>query len=274
MKYSLMDWYKKDLVLTENCSNNALSFDRRMALNGGKTPQLHLPELKNGTLEDAVIGEKVVFEDFDDEDVLRPCKGLKCYVRTEFVIDPSYFNSDDDILLNVAATSQIPVYIFDNHNHSFAFWNIEKINGVLHDGALLIHVDQHKDTRTPPSFLSAEDAGDLNKVFDYTNRVLNVGNFIPAAQHTGLVKDIVFIDSEKSIDEFDSSKMIGRDIILDIDLDFFVPELDYIGNEKKLLLIRKVLPFAKIVTFATSPFFIDQKLALDWLGRIAGLVKN
>jgi hypothetical protein len=268
-----MDWYTKNLVLTENCSNNALSFDRRMALNGGRSPQLFLPELKNGTTEDAVIGEEVVFEDFDDEDVLRSCKGLKCYVRTEFVIDSNEFVSDTDSHESADSILKIPVYIFDNHNHSFSFWNIEKINGGLHDGSLLIHVDQHKDTRTPPSFLSSEDAKDLRKVFDYTNSVLNVGNFIPAAQHTGLVKDIIFIDSERSIDEFDSSLMDGRDIILDIDLDFFVPELDYIGNDKKLSLIRKVLPFAKIITFATSPFFIDQKLALDWLGRIAGLVK-
>lgn len=268
MKTASMDWYKEHLVLTENCSNNALSFDERKLLNKGQTPQLHLPELKDGVVGDAVLGNEVVFEDFDDEGVLRSCKGLAHYVKTEFEIGVM-----NDVNISESVI-KIPVYIFDNHNHSFAFWNIERVQGNLHDGALLIHVDQHKDTRIPPSFLSADDAKDLAKVFDYTNRVLNVGNFIPAAQHTGLVKDIIFIDSESSIDEFDVNIMKGRDIILDIDLDFFVPDLDYIGNEKKLSLLKKVLPQSKIITFATSPFFIDQKLALDWLVRIAGLVKN
>jgi len=249
-----MNWYKEPLRLTGNCSNNALSYDERLALGGGETPQLYLPELVEGGLGDVKLGDDVVFEDFDDEGVLRSCRGLAKYIKTGF--------------------GKIPVYIFDNHNHSFAFWNIERRNENVGDSALLIHVDQHKDTRIPPSFLSAEDAKDLEKIFDYTNRVLNVGNFIPAAQHIGLVSDIIFIDSERSIDEFDENVMAGRDIILDIDLDFFVPDMDYIGNEKKLSLLKKVLPFAKVITFATSPFFIDQKLALDWLVRIAGLVKN
>lgn len=272
MKTALMDWYKKPLILTENCSNNALSYDERLALDKGKMPQLYLPELKDGTLEDVILGEEVVFEDFDDDGVLRSCKGLQKYIKTEFIISNKDELGEQD--LQNGSDYKIPVYIFDNHNHSFTFWNIERVQGNLQDGALLIHVDQHKDTRIPPSFLSTEEAKDLAKVFDYTNRVLNVGNFIPAAQHTGLVKDIVFIDSESSIDEFDVNIMKGRDIILDIDLDFFVPDLDYIGNEKKLSLLKKVLPLPKIITFATSPFFIDQKLALDWLVRIAGLIKN
>ncbi|MCC7197295.1 UPF0489 family protein [Candidatus Peregrinibacteria bacterium] len=263
-----MDWYKKPLILTENCSNNALSYNERLALNSGKSPQLYLPELVNGALGDVALGDEVVFEDFDDEGILRSCKGLRQYIQTALVCDVP---ADTEISEGEnTGTVKIPVYIFDNHNHSFSFWSAERANGHLRDGALLIHVDQHKDARIPPSFLSPDDAKDLDKVFEFTNRVLNVGNFIPAAQHTGLVKDIIFIDSERSIDEFDPKVMVGRDIILDIDLDFFVPDLDYIGNEKKLSLLKKVIPFSKVITFATSPFFIDQKLALDWLVRIAG----
>jgi len=256
------DWYKKPQIQSQNCSNNGLSFEERFRLNKGKNPELYVPDLVEGKVSDVKFGDEIVFEDFDDEGVLRSCKGLKQYVRTVFETEAE------------SGLKKIPAYIFDNHNHAFAFWNVERYAGQVRDGALLIHVDQHKDTRIPPSFLSIEDAKNLKKVFDYTNTVLNVGNFIPAAQNIGLVKDIIFIDSERSIDEFDFSGLVGRDLILDIDLDFFVPDLDYIGNNKKIDLIGAVLPYANVITFATSPFFIDQQLALDWLVRIAGLVKN
>lgn len=234
--------YKKSFYITDPVSNNSFNHEARLS------KKLFVPALVEGGLEDVELGDEVVFEDLDDEGVLRSCKGLRTYVKLD--------------------AKGVPAYVFDNHNHAFAFWQMERLAGTLGDGALLIHVDQHKDTRVPASFLSAEDARDLEKIFIYTNTVLNVGNFIPAAQHIGLVKDIIFIDSEASIEEFDFGRLEGRDIILDVDLDFFTPELDYIDNEKKVELIKKILPRAKVITFATSPFFIEQERALAWLWRI------
>jgi hypothetical protein len=46
--------------------------------------------------------------------------------------------------------------------------------------------------------------------------------------------------------------------ILNLDLDFFAPEMDFIDEEKKVRLIRNLLPKVKYVTIATSPYFIDQ----------------
>jgi hypothetical protein len=144
------------------------------------------------------------------------------------------------------------------------------------DGATLIHIDQHKDTRTPESFISEEDARDLEKVFRYTNTVLNVGNFIPAAQHIGLVKKIVFLDSHYSLElmmerlkaPWGEDPAIEENVILDIDLDFFAPESDYIGNDLKLDVIARLIPRASVITFATSPYFIEQERALEYLRRI------
>lgn len=243
--------YDQPFFITEPVSNNEFSFQERT------NRRLYVPKLVQGTLNDVVPGNEVVFEDFDDDGVLRSCKGLREFVEMK--------------LPDRKADAPIPAYVFDNHNHAFAFWVKEWLAGNLHGGALLVHVDQHKDTRIPPEYLSKEDARDVTKVFEYTNRVLHVGDFIPAAQHIGLVKEIIFIDSERSIDEFDPAILAGRDVILDIDLDFFQPELDYIGNERKLDLIARVMPKARVVTFATSPFFIDQFLALEWLRKICAL---
>lgn len=234
--------YSSPFFITTAISNNSFSYEKR------QKPQLYVPELVEGKVEDVKLGDEIVFEDFNDDGNLRSCNGLKQFVKT--------------------SVQGVPAYIFDNHNHAFAFWNLERSNDNVQDGSLLIHVDQHKDTRIPDSFLSKEDAADMEKVFQYTNTVLHVGDFIPAAQHIGLVKDIIFIDSESSIDSFDFTLLQNRNIILDIDLDFFQPELDYIGNDKKLQLIQKVLPKASVITFATSPFFIEQELALLWLRKI------
>ena len=122
--------------------------------------------------------------------------------------------------------------------------------------------------RTPSVFLTPQEAQNEEMIFIYTNTILNVGNFIPAAQKTELIKQIFFIDSEKSLEEFNIEKVIGENLILDVDLDFFAPDLDYINNQKKVKIIRELLPLAKVVTFATSPFFISQELALAKLREI------
>ncbi len=248
--------YEQPFFITEPVSNNAFNFEKR------PNKKIYVPGLKQGTVNDVNIGTETVFEDYDDDEKLHNCIGLQNFVKTNF--------------------GSAPVYVFDNHNHAFAFWCQEKCNGKLRDGALLIHIDQHKDTRTPPGFISKEDAADLEKVFQYTNTVLNVGNFIPAAQHIGLVKEIVFLDSEYSLKDMEEKLKLtpeqggiqDSNLILDIDLDFFAPDSDYIGNDLKLKIIEKLIPKASVITFATSPYFIDQERAIGWLHRIADLVQK
>jgi hypothetical protein len=120
----------------------------------------------------------------------------------------------------------------------------------------------------PDSFLSKEDLLSDTAVFEYTNTVLNVGNFIPAVLNSGLASEMVFVGSEDAMDSFDVETAEKQGIILDLDLDFFAPELDYIPAEKKISFIRVLLKKASLVTVATSPFFIETDLALKYLHRI------
>lgn len=242
--------YEQPFFITDPVSNNAFNLEKR------PHKKLRVARLKTGTLSDVRLGNEIVFEDFDDDGKLHACTGLEEFIKT--------------------TVRGIPVYIFDNHNHAFAFWCAEKAAGNLKDDATLIHIDQHKDRRTPESFIPSEDARDLEKVFRYTNTVLNVGNFIPAAQHIGLVKEIVFLDSQYSLERmmerlkapWGEDPVIEENVILDIDLDFFAPESDYIGNDLKLDVIARLIPRASAVTFATSPYFIEQERALEYLKRI------
>jgi len=249
--------YDHPLSITGKVSNNAFNLERR------PHKSLYIAQLAEGTVVDVRLGTEIVFEDFDDDQNLHTCTGLEKFIKTGFGSFP---------LEDGTTRHQTPAYIFDNHNHAFAFWCLEKQNGNLKDNALLIHIDQHRDTRTPEKFLSKEDAADPEKVFEYTNTVLNVGNFIPAAQHIGLVEETIFLDSEYSLKEMQEQllhgKIQGTNLILDIDLDFFAPESDYIGNDLKLSVINKLIPKASVITFATSPYFIDQTRAIEWLRRI------
>ena len=67
------------------------------------------------------------------------------------------------------------------------------------------------------------DINNIDDVFRYTNEVLNVGNFIkPALQHN-IFSEVIIIDSSYGF-ELD----IEGEFVLDIDLDIFSKDMDYI----------------------------------------------
>ena len=188
-------------------------------------PQLYVPPVIEGDFSDLQVGGEVVFEDFEDGK-LRSCVGLRNFVKMDFWGTPGV--------------------VFDNHNHAFYFWHEAGIRG-----ATLVHVDQHKDTREPSEWFK-DDA------FKYTNEVLNVGNYIPPAVKCGTVNEVVSITGNVGLDQ----EPRQGNVILNLDLDFFVPEMeiDFVVARKFL---REQAKVADLITVATSPFFIDQKKALE-----------
>lgn len=220
--------------------NNALSYDRR-----GPAPTLWVPAIVAGTIADVVTGAHVVFEDFDEHGVLQSCVGLAHLVRTSWC--------------------GVPAVVMDNHNHAFYFWYEAVQAGRLRPGATLIHLDQHRDTRVPvrplPAHATLEDA------FRYTNFHLNVGNYVVPAIGAGLVGDVLFVTGDSGLDDF---AFAGRpNTILNIDLDFFAPEMSSIAFERARRFIDAHLSSASLVTVATSPFFIEPARALAYLHRLA-----
>jgi len=234
--------YLDPFFITDPVSNNAFNIEKRIH------KRLHVASLKEGSIDDVRIGSKIVFEDLDEDEAPIPCLGLESFIKTSL--------------------SKVPTYIFDNHNHAFAFWCMEHAKGTIQNNSILIHIDQHKDTRKPKSYLSNKEIKELKKVENYTNTVLNVGNFIPAAQEAGVVKDLVIIDSLASMDSFKKDDRKCKNMILDIDLDFFSDDMAYISNDYKVEFIRDLIPYAAVITIATSPFFIEQRKAIHWLKEI------
>jgi len=244
--------YDHPFFITGKQGNNAFSFEKRV------NPTLFVPNLIEGGLEDVTIGDQVVFEDFDDNGQLKSCVGLKHFVRMKH------------------PTTGKPIVIVDNHNHVFYSWHKAREKGWIKDGATLIHIDQHKDMRKPPLGLDRGDNKNLQKIFEYTNSVLNVGNYILPAIEDGLVGKVISVTSEKELDEwtpvgtchgmFPQGKPTS--IILNIDLDFWAPEMDYIDRQLKNRVARAWMERADFITIATSPFFINQMLAIDILREL------
>jgi hypothetical protein len=138
--------YSKESTLTYPSGNNAFSYKIR------EKKSLHIPSLINGNFDDITIGEKVVFSDIDESGILQECIGLKHFIKTSW--------------------KNIPVIIFDNHNHAFYFWYEARKNGIIQNNATLIHIDEHSDLGIPEDF--SFDKENLKDVFRYTNEILQV----------------------------------------------------------------------------------------------------
>ena len=91
--------YSNNFFITQEVSNNKFSYHLR------DNKRIHVPNLINGDIHDAQIGDQIVFEDFGDDGDLRSCKGLNNFIKTNL--------------------KGVPVYILDNHNNAFAFWYLE-----------------------------------------------------------------------------------------------------------------------------------------------------
>jgi uncharacterized protein (UPF0212 family) len=135
----------------------------------------------------------------------------------------------------------------------------------------LIHVDEHADTRDPWEYLMKPDSLDIDKVFHYTNYVYNVWNYIVPAEKEGLIQNTIQVRNTHNLEEYlDLRSTLGSDIIFNLDLDFFQPDLDFIDYDLKKKVCLDAADKAKVITVATSPFFIDQKLALKVFNDIFG----
>lgn len=231
--------------LREPLGNNAFSFDQR------KNKKLWVPELIDANLTDIELGDEVVFEDFGFDDQLSTNTWLKNFYHIKW-------KGKD-------------VYLFDNHNHAYYFWYLARSQNVIWDNNTLIHVDEHADTRDPWKYLMKPDSLDIDKVFHYTNYVYNVWNYIVPAEKEGLIQNTIQVRNTHNLEEYlDLRSTLGSDIIFNLDLDFFQPDLDFIDYDLKKKVCLDAADKAKVITVATSPFFIDQKLALKVFNDIFG----
>ena len=223
--------------LDEPKGNNAFSFEQR------KNKKLWVPKLIEAEIWDIELWDEVVFEDFGFDDQLSTNTGLKNFYKIRW--------------------KQKDIYLFDNHNHAYYFWYLARNQNIIWDDNTLVHIDEHADTRDPGEYLMKPDSQDLQKVFHYTNYVYNVWNYIIPAQKEGLISKTIQVRNTHNLEEYlDLRSTLGENIILNLDLDFFQPDLDFIDYDLKKKVVLDAAKKAKVITVATSPFFINQDLAI------------
>ena len=206
--------YNKWFFIENPVWNNEFSFDKR------QNKKLFVPETIEAKSFDEIKFqddlEKIAFEDFDFDDKLSTNYWLKNFYRFQM-----WWKE---------------VVLFDNHNHAFYFWYEARSRKIIWDKNILIHIDQHADTRDNDKIISKSDSKSLEKVFDFTNFVLNVWDYIIPAQKEGIIENIVQIRNTKNLEDYlqnFSNKKNNSKIILNLDLDFFASELDFIEFELK-----------------------------------------
>ena len=61
---------------------------------------------------------------------------------------------------------------------------------------------------------------------------------------------------------------VEGEIVLDIDLDIFSKDMDYMSYDLRVNKIKEYIERAKVITIASSPFFIEQDYAIKVLKEL------
>ena len=262
--------YNREFQITENIGNNIFCFDKL------KNPKIYIPnlitvdsnEFKSNIEKYLKIWKNPVFREEKNWEIIE-YKWLEKFIQINNSTDKGKCPKDGGICKQT-------IYIVDNHNHALYFrykeyfdWNIQKLSK-------LIHIDQHTDMNENKYSISTffdkgmypEDGGvckqNLKQIFNFTNKNCNVWNFIKPAVEEWLISKITQINTEYALLNNDlllSTKERSGEV-LDIDLDFRAPEMSIAKYQKTIDTTKKLIQNSRVVTIATSPYFLDQNLAI------------
>lgn len=230
--------YQKPFFIDKKVWNNAFSYNKR------KNKKIYVPNLISWEISDIKLWKKIVFEDFDFDDKLSSCSWLENFYEITW--------------------KNKKIFLFDNHNHAFYFWYLARNRWIIKDNNTLYHIDEHSDMRDPENYILKPESYNLEEVFNYTNFKINVWNYIIPAKKEWILKNIIQIRNEENLNNYllNDKKNKEKWIILNLDLDFFQADLDFIDYKLKKKVVLDIAEKAKIITVATSPFFIKQNLAI------------
>ena len=210
----------------------------------------------------------------DYPDIHSPSYALKEYIRTSF------------------SESEIPVYIFDDHNHALFAWYEALSEGRIESGSTLYHYDDHSDAKLLDNL---NDIGGSLDRFAMFTKSLDFDNFIHPAVDLGLINQFYWMDQlsdlypkgesyvprdkyslgyfKTSATELDTKlktlEIDRKKVIVDVDLDYF--EWNFGGKEwevKNIEFIRNLMARAGVITFAISPGFIEERRSIDLIRRL------
>ena len=126
-------------------------------------------------------------------------------------------------------------------------------------------MDEHFDAAEPPGPWSV-DLNDLADVWRLTNEVLQIATYIKPALELGLFSECIdYVESA----HFERNNETQDQVVLNLDIDVFHPDMSHISWEEKISVLKQYLPRTRLITMATSPYFIDQEEAIRLVRRVA-----
>jgi len=234
---SISVYYRESIILDRPVGNNTFVYNERKEFFG--KAEIVVPQLIVGTLDDVQLGYTIVFAEKVSEEI-KEFTGLKNLV---------YLRIQD-----------IPVYVMDNHNHALYCWYKEYLAWNIGKELPLIHIDQHSDMNDSAWRIDEKKEHDLSYIAQYVNEVCTIADFIQPAMRSGLISDCIQVRTEYSLLHFDR---IEKPYVLDIDIDFWAPEMSVGEFDRTIEKARQLIAGASLVTIATSPCFIEQYKALE-----------
>lgn len=244
-------------ILSQPLGNNAFSYDLRRQL-WSDCSLVISDSCEISSLDQVQLGDFVVFEEIDH---LGQSHSHTWLAHTYILTTP-----------------RCNIIITDNHNHVLPYWlnHISEHQGRPDGSSLphsLIHIDQHSDLWPNPNTLDTTQIADDQYRRDFADLQCNIGNFITPCIDSWLITHMTQIRTEYTLTETSnhltsSEPIIWHPLILDIDLDFRAPEMWISNIERSMSQVRSIMDHADLITIATSPYFIDQTLALDLLHQL------
>ncbi len=241
--------YKIWTYITQPVGNNEFHYDERIALwSKGK---IFVPSVIQSTVADLKEWSEIVFEE-ENEWKLVSCTGLKHFIQTTY--------------------KWIPTYIFDNHNHALFFRYHYRLNVSTFERLVVLHIDQHADTKenknTCPPLVKEGVPFRVEDFETFVNEKTNVGNFISTALHNRIIDEVIQIRSEHTLQQlWTFSFQLSTNYILDIDVDFWEDKSEK-EIESDFEIIRKIINNVCLITIATSPYFMNQKKAIELVKKL------
>ncbi len=236
--------YLSPFILKSNHWNNALSFDAR--IEKFWDAKITIPSLKKiSSTQEIQLWHEIVLEEINDSWKIFQSIWLQ-----------NIYELDHDI----------PIYIFDNHNHALYFWinHISSLN--ITSQITLLHIDQHSDMNVPWNVISKNVITDPTELRKYVNLECQISNFIVPFTQLFPSTNIQRIKSESELLSYTLEK--NGFTIIDIDLDFWAPEMSSEYKTTTINLVKNLVNKADIVTIASSPLFLEQEYALELLNII------
>jgi hypothetical protein len=135
----------------------------------------------------------------------------------------------------------------------------------------LIHIDQHSDLWPNINQLNLSQIHHPQYQWDFAYLECNIGNFITPCIDSWLISNMIQVRTEYKLNEITNIHTPASNtlpIIVDIDLDFRAPEMWISSIETTMSQVRTIIDQADLITIATSPYFIDQWLALELLHQL------